>query len=74
MVGGGEVKLLFERLASGWSDKSSFTSYPKSNRYTFYQSTLDLFIKRYQHNLNENRGEKSEEINSINCPPFLSRG
>ena len=34
MVGGGEVKLLFERLALEWSDKSSFTSYPKSNRYT----------------------------------------
>ena len=34
MVGGGEVKLLFERLASEWSDKSSFTCYPKSNRYT----------------------------------------
>ena len=46
----------------------------KSNRYTFYQSTLDMFIKRYQHNLNENRGKKSEEINSINFPPFLARG
>ena len=31
MVGGGEVKLLFERLALEWSDKSSFHSSPKSN-------------------------------------------
>ena len=58
--------------------KSSFTSPPptiwfydfytynqKSNRYTFYQSTLDLFIQRYLHHLNEHWGEKSEEINSI---------
>lgn len=45
----------------------------KSNRYTFYQSTLDLFIKRYQHNLNENWGEESEVINSINFPFPLKR-
>ena len=49
MVGGGEVKLLFERLASGWSDKSSFTSYPKSNRYTQgnLRYTLQTVYKSY---------------------------
>jgi len=34
LMGGGEWKLLFERLASGWSDKSSFHSCPKSNWWT----------------------------------------
>ena len=49
MVGGGEVKLLFERLASGWSDKSSFSSYPKSNRYTQgnLRYTLQTVYKSY---------------------------
>ena len=34
LMGGGEWKLLFERLASEWSDKSSFHSSPKSNWWT----------------------------------------
>ena len=46
MVGGGEVKLLFERLASEWSDKSSFTSYPKSNRYTKKKLKLKERLKK----------------------------
>ena len=49
LIGGGEVKLLFERLASGWSDKSSFTSSPKSNRYTQrnLRYTLQTVYKSY---------------------------
>ena len=48
-MGGGEVKLLFERLASEWSDKSSFTSSPKSNRYTHknLRYTLQTVYKSY---------------------------
>ena len=34
LIGGGEWKLLFEWLASEWSDKSSFHSSPKSNWWT----------------------------------------
>ena len=43
------MKLLFERLASEWSDKSSFSSYPKSNRYIQenLKYTLQTVYKSY---------------------------
>ena len=42
LMGGGEWKLLFERLASEWSDKSSFHSSPKSNWWTKDKIIIDL--------------------------------
>ena len=42
LIGGGEWKLLFERLALEWSDKSSFHSSPKSNWWTNDKIIIDL--------------------------------
>ena len=56
LIGGGDWKLLFERLASGWSDKSSFTSSPKSNWWTKDEIITELLtfllqiIKSYPQN------------------------
>ena len=56
LIGGGEWKLLFERLALEWSDKSSFHSSPKSNWWTNDKIIIDLLthflqiIKSYPQN------------------------
>ena len=56
LMGGGEWKLLFERLASEWSDKSSFHSFPKSNWWTRDEVVAELLtlllqiIKSYPQN------------------------
>ena len=56
LMGGGEWKLLFERLASEWSDKSSFHSSPKSNWWTKDEIITELLtfllqiIKSYPQN------------------------
>ena len=42
LIGGGEWKLLFERLALEWSDKSSFYSFPKSNWWTNNEIIINL--------------------------------
>ena len=56
LIGGREWKLLFERLALEWSDKSSFHSSPKSNWWTNDEIIIDLLtlllqiIKSYPQN------------------------